>query len=304
VHNGSQTYDKIATGLGWFSIGLGLAEVMAPGTVASLAGIREDDETRTMLRSPLYGMRELAAGAGILSQANRSPWLWGRVAGDLMDLSSLAAAYRSDENDKTKLTVATAAVLGVTALDVLCAQRLSQAPTESEETSGGRSIQIRKSVIINKSPGEVYSFWRDYRNFPQFMRHIESVEMTGEGRSHWRARGMAGRAMEWDAETVQDEPNRLISWRSTEGADMHHAGTVRFDPAPGGKGTLLRVELDCDRPGGVIGMAAKLLWSSPEQMLDDDLRALKQILETGEVVKSDASIHRGMHPAQPPVLAR
>lgn len=83
-----------------FSIGLGLTQVLAPGTIADLIGISDDDPNRNMLRSPLYGMRELAAGAGILTQSNPARWLWGRVAGDLMDLGSLAAACKSDHNDK------------------------------------------------------------------------------------------------------------------------------------------------------------------------------------------------------------
>jgi len=88
-----------------------------------------------------------------------------------------------------------------------------------------------------------------------------------------------------------------------EGSDVRNSGTVRFESGPNGKGTVVRVELDYDPPGGMIGAAAaKLMWKAPDQMLDDDLRRFKQIMETGEVVKSDASIHRTMHPAQPPAL--
>jgi uncharacterized membrane protein len=301
VENGSQTYERIAKGLGWFSIGLGAAEVLAPGTVARLIGISDDDRNRNMLRSPLYGMRELAAGAGILTQSNPSGWLWGRVAGDLMDLSSLAAASRSDRNDRTKLGIATVSVLGVTALDIACAQRLSRTETANGAAPG---TNVRKSVTVNRSPEEVYSFWRDFQNFPRFMQHLQSVETTEGGRSRWRARGPAGKPVEWQAEMVTDEPNRAISWRSVEGSDVRNSGSVRFQPGPNGNGTIVQVQLDYDPPGGMIGAAAaKLLWKSPDQMLDDDLRRFKQIMETGEVVKSDASIHRGIHPAQPPVLA-
>jgi uncharacterized membrane protein len=199
--------------------------------------------------------------------------------------------------------MATAAVLGVTALDVLCAQRLSETEAgRSGQTSG--STHVTKSVTVNRSPGEVYSFWREFQNFPQFMQHLDSVQMLENGRSRWRAHGPAGKAVEWEAETVQDEPGRMISWRSVPDSGVTNAGTVRFEPAPGGKGTVVRVQLDYDPPGGMVGAAAaKLLWKAPDQMLDDDLRRFKQIMETGEVVKSDSSIHRGMHPAQPPALA-
>jgi uncharacterized membrane protein len=198
--------------------------------------------------------------------------------------------------------VATFAVLGVTALDVLCAQRLTQTGADRSALSAG-ATHVSKSVTVNLPPEEVYSFWRDFQNLPRFMNHMESVHATGDGRSHWRAKGPAGKVVEWEAETVQDEPNRLISWRSVAGSDVRNSGTVRFEPGSGGRGTVVRVELDYDPPGGTLGAAAaKLLWKSPKQMLDDDLRRFKQVMETGEVVQSDASIHRKMHPAQPAAL--
>jgi uncharacterized membrane protein len=82
---------------------------------------------------------------------------------------------------------------------------------------------------------------------------------------------------------------------------VDNAGTVRFQRATGGRGTTVRVDIRYAPPGGPISAAiAKLFAQDPGQQIHHDLRALKQILETGEVVKSDASIHSGMHPAQPP----
>ena len=91
---------RLANGLGWFSIGLGLAEVVTPGTVANLIGVQDDDKNRSLLR--FYGMRELAAGVGILSQPQAPGWVWSRVAGDLMDLATLARAMRSDRSEETR----------------------------------------------------------------------------------------------------------------------------------------------------------------------------------------------------------
>jgi uncharacterized membrane protein len=291
---------KIANGLGWFSLGLGLAEVAAPGAVANLIGIRDDNRNRSLLRSPLYGMREIAAGAGILTQQNPASWMWGRVAGDLLDLSTLAVAMQSDQNDRRRVTTAMAAVMGVTALDLICAQQLSRESVRS-------SVRPRefhhalKTITVNKSPEEVYRFWRNLENLPSFMQHLESVQTTGDGRSHWRAIGPGGKPFQWDAEIVRDEPNRLIEWRSLEGSEVENSGSVRFELAGGGRGTVIRVELQYDAPGGAFGRGfAKLLGREPGQQIDDDLRAFKQVMETGEVVRSDASIHMGMHPAQPP----
>jgi hypothetical protein len=109
----------LAEGLGWFSIGLGLAELAAPRAVARLIGVRDDDDHRALLRTA--GLRELASGVGILSEAHPTALLWGRVSGDVMDLFLLAGAARSADADRERLTLATAAVLGVTALDVVAA---------------------------------------------------------------------------------------------------------------------------------------------------------------------------------------
>jgi uncharacterized membrane protein len=83
-------------------------------------------------------------------------------------------------------------------------------------------------------------------------------------------------------------------------ADVPNTGSVHFAAAPGGRGTEIRVELRYDPPGGKLGtLIAKLFGEEPGQQVDGDLRRLKQVLETGDVMRSDASIHRGMHPAQP-----
>jgi uncharacterized membrane protein len=114
-------------------------------------------------------------------------------------------------------------------------------------------------------------------------------------------RAPAGTEVEWDAELIDDQPHRLIAWRSLEGADIPNAGVVRFVPAPGNQGTEVHVELSYDPPGGRVGaLFAKLFGEEPQQQVASDLRRLKQVLEAGEVIKSDSSIYRGPHPAQPP----
>ena len=289
---------RLANGLGWFSIGLGLAEVVAPGRVAEMIGVADDDGTRSLLR--FYGMRELAAGVGILSGSQPAGWMWGRVAGDMLDLATLASAMKSNQNDKSKLATATAAVLGVTALDVICAQQLSRR-SEHNGKSQARPVHVVRTTTINRPVEDVYRFWRDFQNLPTFMHHLESVQTTGERRSHWKAKAPAGTMVEWDAEIVDDVTNSRISWRSLEGSDVDNSGSVTFERATGGRGTIVKVEVDYSPPGGKLtAMLAKLTGEEPGQQIDADLRRLKQMLEIGEIVRSDASIHRGMHPAQPP----
>jgi uncharacterized membrane protein len=158
-----------------------------------------------------------------------------------------------------------------------------------------------EAITINRPRTEVYAFWHNFENFPRFMAHLESVQMIGDLRSHWKARAPAGTTVEWDADTTEDRPNELIAWQALADADVPNRGQVRFRDAPGNRGTELIVELKYQPPGGKIAaLIAKLFGEEPSQQVKSDLRRLKQVLEVGEIVHSDASIHKGMHPAQPP----
>ena len=189
-------------------------------------------------------------------------------------------------------------MVGITVQDLLLARQLGRAGTAGG--AKGKGIHVTQALTVNRPVDEVYRFWHDFENLPRFMHHLESVRVTGERRSHWQAKAPAGRTVEWDAELVQDRPNEGIAWRSLAGADVDNSGSVRFTPAPGGRGTEVRVELRNNPPGGRVGAAfAKLFGEEPEQQLRDDLRAFKQVLEVGEVVHSEASVHRRPHPARP-----
>jgi uncharacterized membrane protein len=148
----------------------------------------------------------------------------------------------------------------------------------------GHGIKVEKSVTVNRSPEEVYRFWRDFQNLPRFMNHLESVTDLGNGRSHWVAKAPAGKTVEWDAEVYNEKEGELIAWRSLEGADVDNAGSVRFEPAPEGRGTIVRVTLKYDPPAGKIGsLVAKLWGEEPSQQIDEDLRRFKQVMEAGEI---------------------
>lgn len=264
---------QLARALGWFSIGLGLAEVAAPGKLAQIIGM---EESNLLLRS--YGMRELMAGVGILSNKRPAGWMWARVAGDVVDLATLGAALRSENSDRNKTWMAIAAVAGVTALDIMAGRQL----TRGNVISG--SVYVRKSITINRSPEDVYGFWRDFQNFGRFMKHVEAVTTSGQSRSHWVAKAPAGYKVEWDAEIVDDRPGEQIAWCSDDGADVPNFGTVRFEPGPQDKGTVVRVEIEYQPPAGPLGaVVAKMFGEEPAQQVSDDLRRLKQLLETGEI---------------------
>jgi len=293
-----QRQQRLAGGLGWFSLGLGLSQLLAPRGLARMIGVRANRSTRdTMLA---IGLRELASGFGILTRRQRAPWLWMRVGGDLMDLALLgrAASIKRRRTSAIGLGFALTAVAGVTVIDLLAAGRQTRIGTRGRTNDRGQ--ETRTYVTIDRSPEELYRFWRDFTNLPQFMVHLESVATLDERRSHWVAKGPFGASLEWDAEIVDDRPFESIAWRSTEGSPVQTEGVVYFRRAPGGRGTEVCVDVFYDPPGGQLGVAfAKLLGKEPGQQIKGGLRLLKQIIETGEIVHSDSSIHRGMHPARP-----
>ena len=152
------------------------------------------------------------------------------------------------------------------------------------EVPVAREVHVEKSIIIGKSPEEIYTFWRQFENLPRFMNNLESVNSLGFNRWHWVAKGPVGKTVEWDAEIYNEKPNEMIAWRSLEGADVTNAGSVHFEPAAGGRGTKVKVVLNYNVPGGkVSALLAKLFGDEPGQMIEEDLRRLKQVLETGEV---------------------
>jgi uncharacterized membrane protein len=272
-HSG-ESRDKLALGLGWFSIGLGLAEILVPGELAKLIGVRN----RPAIFAAL-GARELLNGVGILARRRPAGWLWSRVAGDVMDLSLLGVAFTERRSDKARVEGAAAAVAGVLVADVIAAVRNS---------GSSRPITVEKVIAIDRPAEELYRYWRQFENLPKFMRHLESVRTIGQNRSHWTARGPAGSRVEWEAELVDDRAGELISWRSLPGADVDNSGSVRFERAPGGRGTFVRVKMQYTPPGGLFGASiAKLLGEEPHVQVQRDLYRFKQVMETGHVVTTE-----------------
>jgi uncharacterized membrane protein len=254
---------------------------------------------------PLVGARELVHAAGLLTSRRKGVWAWTRVAGDAMDLASLgvAIAHRGGRR-RRRLVGVTGAVVGITVVDLLTAVQATRAreigsvpaargsrkARRARKARKGGSMELTATTTIRKPAPEVYAFWRDLENLPTFMAHLDEVRATGDRTSHWVAGAPFGKNVEWDAEIVDETPGEKIGWRSTGDADVPNAGTVWFVPAPDGVSTEVHVVLTYDIPGGAVGKAvAKYFGEEPHQQLDDDLRRLKQVLETGEVVRSDGA---------------
>ena len=148
---------------------------------------------------------------------------------------------------------------------------------------GNHGSKIEKTILINRAPEEVYRFWRNLENLPEFMENLQSVRALDDRRSHWVVKGPAGSTVEWDAEIVNEHPNEMLSWQTLPGADVQSAGTVRFERSLDGRGTALRVVLEFRPPGGALGgQVAWLLGKNPAQQLDHDLSRLKTHLEAGQ----------------------
>jgi uncharacterized membrane protein len=303
--------EGLATFLGLFSVGLGIAQLTAPDVMTKLVGGRPGPRSRRTMRG--LGMRELTNGMAILQQPRSPAWLWSRVAGDTMDLALLGRIYADGEHGRNRTMAATAAVLGVTALDYVCAQQLGMTskstprhqeagPARDAGISPSMARRVSRAITVNRGRDEVYAFWRNFENLPRFMKHLEAVKVHDEKRSHWTAKAPAGREVSWEAEIIEDVPSERISWRSLPGSTITNAGTVRFENAPGDRGTEIHVELEYLPPAGMLGaVVATMFREEPKEQLIDDLRAFKQVLEIGEVLVSDATRTRGAHPARPAV---
>jgi uncharacterized membrane protein len=277
--------ERLVRGLGWFSVGLGLTELLLPRSLCRSIGIKP---RAGLLR--LLGAREIASGIGLLTQPRKDLWMKSRVAGDAMDLALFGAAFLDEDTRPAQLAIATAAVAGVTALDVFCSNELSQGagqqPPEPGITRG--AVHLKRSIIVNRSPEELYKIWRNFSDFPRFMNHVIAVEERADGQWHWTVKGPGGVRVEWDAELLEDRPNEGIAWRSLPNADVDNTGSVSFERAPGNRGTIVRVELHFRPPADRAGAAlAKLMGQSPEKQIAVDLLRFKQMVETGEIARTE-----------------
>jgi uncharacterized membrane protein len=145
-------------------------------------------------------------------------------------------------------------------------------------------IKVEKTVTINKPADELYRFWHNFENLPNFMKHLKSVKVIDNKRSHWVASAPLGASVEWDADILEDRENEFISWASVEGADVDNSGFVRFKPAPGDRGTEVKVVIEYAPPGGAVtATIAKLFGEEPEQQIGDELRRFKMLMEAGEI---------------------
>jgi uncharacterized membrane protein len=245
--------DSLARFLGWFSVGLGAAQLTAPRAMCRVVGADPTDRSAFAMRT--MGARELVQGVGILTSARPTAWLWSRVAGDGLDLALLGLV--GAKNRRLRTLFAALNVAGITVPDVYEALHLGrkQGPPRARK-------RIRKAITVRRPRQEVEARW-----------------------------------------TAAEELRRRVD---------RAGASVAMREAPGGRGTELSVEFEQDGPGGELATAvAKLTGRDLATELADRLRLLKQELETGEVVRSEATPgghrlggHLRQRPARPVEVER
>lgn len=281
----------VTQGLGWVSLALGTAALLGSRRLGTAIGM---EGREALLR--VAGARELVAAWGLLRSGESTPWLWARVAGDVMDLAMLGASATQAARQPRALK-ALGVVAAVTAVDVWAALGASskQYTRPQGRAYSARSAEgtLAETIVVKKTPEECYRYWRKLAQLPSFMPLLRSVVEIDEARSHWVFEGPAGVQLEWDSQITHDEPGRRIAWRSLPNSQLAHAGVVRFSEATGKRGTLVRLTADyrlLPQFGGSRHLVS-LIQKAPRARLREDLRRFKALLETGVLPTTEGQPH-------------
>jgi uncharacterized membrane protein len=168
--------------------------------------------------------------------------------------------------------------------DVYQALDIDRGPTSTGVVEGNLGVKIEKSVTVNAPPERVHAFWRNFENLPKIMSHLDRVKVLSDTRSRWVVKAPVGMKVEWEAEIINDKPNELIAWRSTGNPLVDHAGSVHFERTPDGAGTIVRVSLQYDPPGGQFGHAVAALFNEDAgAQIEHDLQEFKKAFEEGRL---------------------
>jgi uncharacterized membrane protein len=147
--------------------------------------------------------------------------------------------------------------------------------------------RVHETVEVQAPLEDVFRYWSNFENFPNFMQNVEEVRMSDKDTSHWTVKGPLGKSVEFDARTTEMDPSRGIGW-NTNGGEVMTSGEARFEEVSPGR-TRIDVTMNyADPPGGKVGEAAANLLSNPERNLKEDLENFARIVERGELGGPDA----------------
>lgn len=151
----------------------------------------------------------------------------------------------------------------------------------------GRYAVSGNTVTIGRPRGELFAFWRDFKNLPRFMENVVSIQPTGEKRAVWTIKAPAGREVKLETEIIEERPDDMIAWRSVEGSDIDAEGKVKFRDAPAGRGTEVEAIIAYVPPAGELGrLVAKMFGREPRAQGRRELKRFKMLMETGEIADS------------------
>jgi uncharacterized membrane protein len=211
-----------------------------------------------------------AAGGALLAFGIKQ----GGVGGTLLSVLGGAMLYRG--------TTGHCHVYDAAGINTNTQVRSRKSPYDRGFFSG--RIHVNKAVTIDRTASDLYQYWKNFENFPQFMKHVESVVKTGDDTWHWKAKAPLGMSVEWDGILTSDVENQRIGWQSAEGADIPNSGVVEFRPRQE-RGTEVKVTMIYEAPGGKLGeWLAWALGEEPGIQIADDLRRFKMLMETGEII--------------------
>lgn len=161
-------------------------------------------------------------------------------------------------------------------------------PAHAVITGFEEKNKVLQSITVGRTPQEVFFFWRDFSNLSFFMKDIHRVQVLSRTLSHWEVKLKSGLKTEWDAEITQEMEGKQISWASTEGSPVTTVGTVIFEKAPADLGTVVRLSMYYEIPGGKLSeLATSLTAESPDILIQTNLKRLKAFLETGEIATTE-----------------
>ena len=155
-----------------------------------------------------------------------------------------------------------------------------------------KEIQVERSITVQKSASEIFDMWRTASNLPRFLTHLDSVEPESDTVATFRARGPAGMKFAWKNRINEERANSTINWESVDGSQIENSGGVEIRELPADRGSEVRVSLRYVPPAGKLGWAVSMMMGqNPEQMLREDLRRFKQLMEAGEFATTDGQPH-------------
>jgi uncharacterized membrane protein len=196
------------------------------------------------------------------------------------------------KNSRIVLAVIAGVATGVVLVRTLVRKRIKTLPY-------GYGVKLKKAVTINRPPNELYRQWLDLTSTAGLMSDLVTAQVTGDRLSSWKVTIPGGFQLEWNAEITVDRENELIGWKSLQGSDIDMAGYVKFEPATGRRGTVVRVALQYNPPGGKVGAAlASVIGERPGSLVEESLRRFKQLMETGEVAAAQKSKIVPIRPAR------